>query len=97
VIQLLPQLSSGILRCTAALGEAGFRALRTELILNHCKWDPQLSDRGTLAPFALLIGSSTWDYLRQTAERARTFTVSRKGSALRFSFYNRRLADLRGK
>jgi glutathionylspermidine synthase len=38
------------------------------MVLDHCKWDPQVGDTGTLAPFPLILGDSTWRQLAQWAE-----------------------------
>jgi glutathionylspermidine synthase len=38
------------------------------MVLNCCKWDPQVGDVATLAPFPLLIGRAEWQGLCSTAE-----------------------------
>ena len=45
-----------------------FNDIRTKLILQHCKWDPQVEDVSTLAPFPLLIRRSEWSQLCADAE-----------------------------
>ncbi len=42
---------------------ADFAKLRREMVLNHCKWDPQVEDTNTLCPFPLLISERTWHEL----------------------------------
>jgi glutathionylspermidine synthase len=46
-----------------------FQAIRRQLVLEHCKWDPQVGDVSTLAPFALLVPAETWRQLSRWAER----------------------------
>lgn len=45
-----------------------FAAIRTRLMLRHCKWDPQVEDVSTLAPFPLLMPRATWRTLCADAE-----------------------------
>lgn len=42
------------MRAGPALSRAEFEPLRRAAILRHCKWDPQVGDHATLAPFPLL-------------------------------------------
>lgn len=39
------------------------------MALHACKWDPQIADVETLAPFPILLTRSSWSHLAQTAER----------------------------
>ena len=39
------------------------------MLLEGCKWDPQVGDINTLSAFPLVIKSSTWNYLADCAER----------------------------
>lgn len=43
--------------------------LRRRAVLNGCKWDPQVGDVATLAPFPLIIKRTVWDQLSLWAER----------------------------
>jgi glutathionylspermidine synthase len=45
-----------------------FATIRRELVLNCCKWDPQVGDIGTLAPFPLVVRRSVWEQLASWAE-----------------------------
>ena len=47
---------------------AAFDRIRRQMLLDHCKWDPQVGDVSTLAPFPLLITESTWRQLANWAE-----------------------------
>jgi glutathionylspermidine synthase len=42
--------------------------VRTGLILNHCKWDPQVGDVSTLASFPIFLKSETWNHLKKKAQ-----------------------------
>jgi glutathionylspermidine synthase len=44
-----------------------FREIRRRLILDHCKWDPQVGDVATLAPFPIFLGEEMWNELREKA------------------------------
>lgn len=43
--------------------------IRREMVLNFCKWDPQVEDVSTLAPFPLFINRYDWDELAYLAEQ----------------------------
>src|SRR5688572_916494 len=53
----------------APLDSDRFAAIRTELVLKHCKWDPQVGDVSTLAPFPLRIEKRRWIELEKLAEQ----------------------------
>lgn len=55
-------------RCGARLDSIAFAQLRRSLALDHCKWDPQVGDVGTLADFPLLMPRATWLQLAAWAE-----------------------------
>ena len=57
------------LRTGKPLDSDSFAAIRTELVLKHCKWDPQVGDVSTLAPFPLLIENRRWTELERLAEQ----------------------------
>src|SRR5882672_4741887 len=38
-----------------AISEQSYRDIRRRMVLDCCKWDPQVGDFSTLAPFALLM------------------------------------------
>jgi len=61
---------------TAELATAGdalppreFEPIRRAAILRHCKWDPQVGDHATLAPFPLVLARATAARLAGWAER----------------------------
>jgi len=49
------------------LDDATFEKVRLATIFDCCKWDPQVEDVGTLAPFALLLKRSAWRELAECA------------------------------
>jgi len=51
-----------------ALAERDFDAVRREMVLDCCKWDPQVADVATLARFPLLMPRSEWRCLAKYAE-----------------------------
>ena len=55
-----------------ALDAESFATLRRRLILDGCKWDPQVGDTRTLAPFPLILSDETWDDLQDKARALST-------------------------
>lgn len=55
-------------RAGPMLDADAFETVRRAMVLDHCKWDPQVGDVGTLAPFPLLLRESTWRRLARWAE-----------------------------
>lgn len=45
-----------------------FAQIRTRVLLEHCKWDAQMGDIGTLADFPLVLRADTWRTLASMAE-----------------------------
>lgn len=56
-------------RCGTSLEPEAFALVRRSLVLDHCKWDPQVGDVATLAPFPLLMAPSAWRELAESAEQ----------------------------
>ncbi len=52
-----------------SLDAVAFERIRRSLMLNHCKWDCQVGDVTTLAPFPLVITADDWKFLENSAER----------------------------
>src|SRR3954453_19153930 len=57
------------LRAGEAIAPGAFAAVRREMLLRGCKWDPQVGDEATLAPFPLLLAYSAWGQLAAGAEQ----------------------------
>jgi len=51
-----------------AIAPNDFEAIRRRLMLDHCKWDVQVGDISTLAPFALILRHDIWRQLAEFAE-----------------------------
>src|SRR5688572_4364292 len=52
-----------------ALPPREFEIIRRTAILRHCKWDPQVGDQATLAPFPLVLTRAAAARLARWAER----------------------------
>ena len=50
--------------------------IRRRAILDGCKWDPQVGDIDTLAPFPLVLKASVWNQLARFAERLTAESIS---------------------
>ncbi len=57
------------LRSEAALSATAFSIVRRRSILEGCKWDPQVGDVDTLAPFPLVMKSRVWQEIAAQAEK----------------------------
>ncbi|HVS38216.1 MAG TPA: glutathionylspermidine synthase family protein [Gemmataceae bacterium] len=77
--------------CTPELDAERFAALRRRLVLDHCKWDPQVGDVSTLARFAVLLPTDEWRRLARLAERLAAETDSAERELLRRPDSMRRL------
>ena len=67
--------------CTPALDAGRFAAVRRRLVLDGFKWDPQVGDVCTLAPFALVLPASTWQQLAALAERLTAEALAAEAAA----------------
>src|SRR5215213_7367517 len=68
---VLPQRARGgnPLRAGDSLDAGVFHKVRARAILEGCKWDPQVGDAATLAPFPLLIPRDEWQKLERWSEQ----------------------------
>jgi hypothetical protein len=66
-----------------ALDRADFANLKRAMALRFCKWDPQVSDTTTLAPFPLIISRACWAELFQLAIQLATELHSAEAELLR--------------
>ncbi len=62
-------MSAHGLRAARALDQVEFSELRRRAVLDGCKWDPQVGDVSTLAPFPLMLSRRVWSALASQAER----------------------------
>jgi glutathionylspermidine synthase len=60
----------------ATIDAGAFAEIRREMELAHCKWDAQVGDVTTLAPFPLVVREATWRELADLAERLARETVA---------------------
>ena len=67
----------------AALPPREFASVRRAALLGHCKWDPQVGDHATLAPFPLVIGRATARTLDDWAERLASEALAAEQELLR--------------
>jgi hypothetical protein len=65
----VPGRSAHPLRVGPTLPEEELEELRREMELSHFKWDAQVGDVMSLAPFPLLLSAHTWSELSSLAER----------------------------
>jgi glutathionylspermidine synthase len=56
-------------QCSPELSREQFEPIRRRMVLDHCKWDPQVGDVSTLARFALILPADTWRQLANLAEK----------------------------
>jgi glutathionylspermidine synthase len=55
-------------RPAAPVEPEAFAAIRRRAIFECCKWDPQVEDVSTLAPFPLMLRRESWDEIARLAE-----------------------------
>ncbi len=82
---MLASASSAVvsgLRAGASLAPSIFHGLRRRTMLEGCKWDAQMGDVDTLAPFPLLLSLASWRELAQLAERLTAETVALENAVL---------------
>jgi hypothetical protein len=65
---LLTQCDLQPYRVTDPLDYGDFADVRRRLMLDWCKWDPQVGDVSTIAPFALVLQHQEWRTLARWAE-----------------------------
>jgi glutathionylspermidine synthase len=66
-----------------ALDDAAYETVRRRAIFDCCKWDPQVGDRPSLAPFPLVLGRNTWEGLASAAEALARETLAAEAELLR--------------
>jgi len=73
-VTLAPTMIAGALTATPSFAAGpslcadAFDGIRRTMVLDHCKWDPQVGDVAALAPFPLLMSRETWRRLATAAE-----------------------------
>lgn len=84
------------LRAGAPLERERFAAIRSDLLLKHCKWDPQVGDVSTLASFPLFIEKRRWTELAALAEQLTAELLEAEQELLQRDDLHRTLAIPRG-
>ena len=56
------------LRAGRSVDPRDFERIRTRMMLEFCKWDPQVGDVSTLCPFPLILPQAEWRKLCVAAE-----------------------------
>ena len=65
-----------------ALDAESFATVRRRLILDGCKWDPQVGDTQTLAPFPLILSEEAWSDLQAKARALYSELLAAEGEVL---------------
>lgn len=76
MITINPPATLPDLRAGSALSAEIFSAIRRRAALEGCKWDPQVGDVSTLAPFPLVMKRALWEHLAAQAERLSAESVA---------------------
>jgi glutathionylspermidine synthase len=63
-------------RAAQPVDERVFASIRRRAVLEGCKWDPQVGDVSSLAPFPLILDRTTWNELATLAEQLAAETLS---------------------
>jgi glutathionylspermidine synthase len=69
-------------RAAPALDANTYEEVRRSLVLNHCKWDPQVGDTSTLAGFPLVMPGEAWRGLARIAEALARETIAAESELL---------------
>src|ERR1700750_135220 len=79
---MTPTLSRLPLRAGKPLSASDFAGVRRRAVLDHCKWDPQVGDQPTLAPFPVLMGARAWSGRCSLAEQLAAETEASEAELL---------------
>lgn len=74
---------SGPIRVGSEIPPDAFRDLRRDMMLEGCKWDPQVEDVETLARFPLYLTAAAWQQLREWSQRLAAETLAAEQELLR--------------
>lgn len=62
--------------CGSPLPSNTFTEIRRRMVLDYCKWDPQVEDVSVLCPFPLLIADAAWHQLARWSEQLTEETLA---------------------
>jgi glutathionylspermidine synthase len=64
------------LSCGSLIPRSTFATIRRRMVLEFCKWDPQVEDVSTLCPYPLLLQQDEWNQLIQWSEQLADETLN---------------------
>jgi glutathionylspermidine synthase len=64
------------LSCGSLIPRSTFATIRRRMVLEFCKWDPQVEDVSTLCPYSLLLQQDAWNQLIQWSEQLADETLN---------------------
>ena len=64
------------LTCGSHIPRSIFETIRRRMVLEFCKWDPQVEDVSTLCPYSLLLQQDAWNQLIQWSEQLADETLN---------------------
>lgn len=70
------------LTCGSPLAGGPFNQLRRRMVLDFCKWDPQVEDQAILCPFPLLLDRDAWQQLARWSEQLADETLRAEADLL---------------
>ncbi len=70
------------LACGALIPHSTFATIRRRMVLEFCKWDPQVEDVSTLCPYPLLLQQAAWNQLIQWSEQLADETLNLEAELL---------------
>jgi glutathionylspermidine synthase len=62
--------------CGSLIPRSTFATIRRRMVLEFCKWDPQVEDVSTLCPYPLLLQQEAWNQLIQWSEQLADETLN---------------------
>ena len=70
------------LSCGLSLTHDEFAGIRRRMMLEFCKWDPQVEDVSTLCPYPLLLTEQAWQQLKDWSEMLAEETLAAEAELL---------------
>jgi glutathionylspermidine synthase len=68
--------------CGSLISRASYATIRRRMVLEFCKWDPQVEDVSTLCPYPLLLLQEAWNQLIHWSEQLADETLSLEAELL---------------
>jgi glutathionylspermidine synthase len=73
---VMPESSRETMHAGTSLDAGTFSQVRRRAVLEGCKWDPQVGDVSTLAPFPLFLQAETWETFKRWTEQLTAETLA---------------------